>query len=269
MVFQAAMAGEISAQAVPDETTKVNNVQRQTTDTLQKDSLWQSANCGCSDSSTKDGLAESVAKMAVLGGVLGFEAKDKDGSGRSSLSIQIGKDAVGRKTDDPREKLTIEERTRLVEKIDKSINDQTIYHTQRLFSTGLMLAGVLAYPTARPGALAMGAIGLAATLYNGLKAQDAGNDAVQALRSLPQTDVQRFGKAVNDMAFSDDFTSSGYMAAGVFALIDHTYGFKNLKTTETALPVAVGIDVYNSVYKRPTIADQFRSDVAAWKQGLK
>lgn len=186
-----------------------------------------------------------------------------------NISDQIK--AVPQKVEPAAVQLTDEERTRLVEKFGKSLENQTSHAANELVST-LLVAGAVLSKAYMPVRVVAGGLGAVSMVYHSIADKTEQRNAAATLSSMTKPDAARFGKYQQSMQFHNDTESGGYLAAlGV-------YGAKWAGVMKSpylaSLPTivgtgAVGLDAVNSFYLRPKNVSNFQTDFEAWKKQMK
>lgn len=169
---------------------------------------------------------------------------------------------------DARESLSVEHRTKLIEKLNTAIENQNYYGAVQMLGTTTAMMGI-SIARRRPDANLMVLLsGLGVSSASAINAGLAGGAAKDVLKSMPQADAERFSKYNKELALTRDAVFGGYGFAGAFAMLNEKAPIKHPTVAASAAVMATGLDLYTNLYTRRNVTNNFQADFAAWKREM-
>ncbi len=165
---------------------------------------------------------------------------------------------------------TVEQRQRFVEQLERHMKDQHYRSNFELAGLGTSLGGLALTRASTPAGLAVIALGIGTSLYNGYRANSAHEAAREVLRQMPKLDAQRFGHYESDINSARETTAYGYITSGGLALMSMSKvtPYINQKTSGLAFLAGIGNNVIQTQLRMPRTLSNFRTDAESWNQEL-
>lgn len=165
---------------------------------------------------------------------------------------------------------TVEQRKKFVEQLAMHINEQQYRSNFELVGLGTALGGFALARASTPAGLAVMALGIGTSLYNGFSANSANAAGREVLRQMPKLDAQRFGQYESDVNSARQATAYGYIAGGGLSLMSMSKmtPYLNSNTSALAYLAAIGNNVIQTQYRMPRAISNFHADVNRWNKEL-
>jgi hypothetical protein len=222
---------------------------------LQKNSLWQvtpGRDTGKSSTKAQD-LSDQLLNSL------------NDGS-----RVELRIDGLGKISAEVMDKPSKAEREKLVNNLDKALQDQVNYGQADFLIPAVIAGAVFATRYNKPLAIGLGAAAaVGIKIYNSEHIDAAKQEANNAIAKMPLRDSQHFASFKTDMSNSTDLSSNAYLPFAAYTLMSFIPVANKLYSPTMSIALgaaAIGIDTYQSFGTRPQTLSRFQAAQEVWKK---